>query len=85
MQETWVKNPWVWEDHLEKEMATHCSILAWETTWTEEPGRLQFMGLQELDTTSRLKGFPGTSDGKESEKGKWSCSVVSSSLRPHGL
>ena len=51
MQETWVKNPWVWEDHLEKEMATHCSILAWETTWTEEPGRLQFMGLQELDTT----------------------------------
>ena len=30
----------------EKEMATHSSILAWEITWTEEPGRLQFMGLQ---------------------------------------
>ena len=51
MQETWVKNPWVWEDPLEKEMATHSSILAWETVWTEEPGGLEFMGLQELDTT----------------------------------
>ena len=28
-----------WEDPLEKEMATHSSILAWETPWTEEPGR----------------------------------------------
>ena len=34
------------EDPLEKEMATHSSILAWETPWTEEPGRLQSMGLQ---------------------------------------
>ena len=40
-----------WEDPLEKEMATHSSILAWEIPWTEEPGRLQFMGLQESDTT----------------------------------
>ena len=39
------------EDHLEKEMATHSSILAWRTPWTEEPGRLQSMGLQELDVT----------------------------------
>ena len=30
-----------WEDLLEKEMATHSSILAWEIPWTEEPGRLQ--------------------------------------------
>ena len=30
-----------WEDPLEKEMATHSGILAWETPWTEEPGRLQ--------------------------------------------
>ena len=37
------------EDPLEKEMATHSSILAWEISWTEEPGRLQSMGLQELD------------------------------------
>ena len=38
------------EDPLEKEMATHFSILAWRIPWTEEPGRLQSMGSQELDT-----------------------------------
>ena len=37
------------EDPLEKEMATHFSILAWETTWTEEPNGLQSLGPQELD------------------------------------
>ena len=36
------------EDSLEKEMATHSSILAWKIPWTEEPGRLQFMGLQRV-------------------------------------
>ena len=36
--------------HMEKEMATHSSILAWRTPWTEEPGRLQSMGSQESDT-----------------------------------
>ena len=36
-----------WEDPLEKEMATHSSILAWRVPWTEEPGRLQSMGSQE--------------------------------------
>ena len=35
-----------WEDPLEKEMATHSSILAWRIPWTEKPSRLQFMGLQ---------------------------------------
>ena len=34
------------EDPLEKEMATHSSILAWKIPWTEEPGRLQSMGSQ---------------------------------------
>ena len=34
------------EDLLEKEMATHSSILSWETPWIEEPGGLQSMGLQ---------------------------------------
>ena len=34
------------EDLLEKEMATHSSILAWKIPWTEEPGRLQFTGSQ---------------------------------------
>ena len=52
----WVKNPpakqetQVWslgrEDPLEKEMATHSSILTWEITWTEECGGLQSMGSQ---------------------------------------
>ena len=40
-----------WEDPLEKEMAIHTSILAWKIPWTEEPGKLQSMGSQELDTT----------------------------------
>ena len=35
-----------WEDLLEKEMATHSSILAWEMLWTEEYGGLQSLGLQ---------------------------------------
>ena len=39
------------EDLLEKGMATHSSILAWEILWTEEPGRLQSTGSQELDMT----------------------------------
>ena len=34
-----------WEDPLQKEMATHSSTLAWKIPWTEEPGRLQSMGL----------------------------------------
>ena len=38
------------KDPLEKEMATHSSILAWKIPWTEEPGRLQSMGLQESQT-----------------------------------
>ena len=37
-----------WEDPLEEVMATHSSILAWRIPWTEEPGRLQFMGLQRV-------------------------------------
>ena len=41
------------EDPLEKEMANHSSILAWRIPWTEEPGRLQPMGLQR-DTTEQL-------------------------------
>ena len=42
------------KDPLEKKLATHFSILAWEIPWTEEPGGLQTMGLQELDTTYQL-------------------------------
>ena len=45
MQETWVPSLGL-EDPLEKEMATHSSILAWGIPWTEEPGGLQSMGSQ---------------------------------------
>ena len=47
MQETWVQFL-CQEDSLEKEMATHSSILVWEIPWTEEPGRLQSMGLRRV-------------------------------------
>ena len=50
MQETWVQ-PLGREDPVQKEMATHSSVLPWEIPWTEEPGRLQSMGSQESDTT----------------------------------
>ena len=62
---------WVWslgqEDPLEKEMATHSSILAWRIPWTEEPGGLQFMGLKRVrhDWVTKhkrqIKGFPNCS------------------------
>ena len=38
-------------------MATHSSLLAWRIPWTEEPGRLQFMGHKELDMTERLHTY----------------------------
>ena len=47
MQETRVPSLG-WEDPLEKEMAAHSSILAWEIPWTAEPGRLPSMGLQRV-------------------------------------
>ena len=53
VRETWVQSLG-WEDPLQKGLATHSSILAWTIPWTEEPGRLQSMGLQESDTTETL-------------------------------
>jgi len=53
MQETWVQFLGQ-EDPLEKETANHSSILAWRIPWTDKPGGLQFMGLQESDMTERL-------------------------------
>ena len=47
MQETQVRSL-DWEDLLEKEMATHSSILAWKITWTEKPGGLQYTGSQKV-------------------------------------
>ena len=49
MQEMWIQSLGH-VDPLEKEMATHSSILAWEIPWTEEPGGLQSMGLQKSQT-----------------------------------
>ena len=46
-QETWVPSLG-WEDPLEEEVATISSILAWRIPWTEEPGRLQYMGSQRV-------------------------------------
>ena len=48
MQETQVQSPGL-EDPLEKEMATHSSVLAWEIPWTEEPGGLQSVELQRVE------------------------------------
>ena len=53
MWETWVQSLHQ-EDPLEKEMATHSSILAWRIPWMEELGGLQSMGRKESDTTERL-------------------------------
>ena len=60
----WVKNPPVmqetqemqvwslgWVDLLEKKVAAHSSLLAWEIPWTEDPGRLQSVGSQRVDAT----------------------------------
>ena len=44
MQEIWVQ-PWGWEDPMEKEMATHSSVLAWKIPWIEEPDRLIVHGV----------------------------------------
>ena len=40
-----------WDDPLEEEMATNSNILAWRIPWTEDPGGLQSMGLQRVNTT----------------------------------
>ena len=48
-----------WEDLLQKEMATHSSVLAWKIPWTGEPGRLQSMGSQRVrhDWATSLECF----------------------------
>ena len=56
IQETWVRSLGQ-EDPLEKEIATHFSILAWRIPWTEEPGGLQSTGLQ---SGTRLSNFTFT-------------------------
>ena len=77
-RKTWIRSL-SWEDPLEKEMATHSSILTWKIPWTEEPGGLQSIRLQRvghdwvtsLSLSIKSEGesfldFPGGSAGKES-------------------
>ena len=63
MRKTWVGSLG-WDDPLEKGMATHSSILAWEIPWTEEPGGLQSMGSQRVghDGSFRYVLFQGPAD-----------------------
>ena len=72
MQETRVRSLG-WEDPLEKEVATHSSILAWKIPWTEEPGRPQAMGLQELDMTEWLNHQPPKVKWSLKTSLPWSC------------
>ena len=57
MRETWVRSLGL-EDPLEKELATHSTILAWKIPWIEKPGRLQSMGSKESDTTEHTSTQP---------------------------
>ena len=57
MQETWVRSL-SWEDPLETEMATHSSILDWEISWTEEPGRLTVHGVSRVGRDLATKPPP---------------------------
>ena len=69
--------------HLEKKMATHSNTLAWKIPWTEEPGRLQSMGLQRVghDWVTSLS-LSLSHDSLSKSKGR---PVLSDSLWPHGL
>ena len=61
MWETWVHSLG-WEDSLEKEMVTHSSILAQRNSWTEEPDRVQSMGLQRVRHDSMTFTFMSKND-----------------------
>ena len=57
MWDTWVRSLGL-KDALEKEMATHSSILAWRIPWTEEPGGLQSGGSQRVGRDMQTKPLP---------------------------
>ena len=65
MWETWVRSLGGQEDLLEKEMATHSSILAWRIPWTKELGGVQSMGCKESDTTEHSTAQQHSNLGKE--------------------
>ena len=82
-----------WKDPLVKGMATHSSILAWRTPWTEEPGWLQFMGLQRVwhdwatehaHTHCGVTGGFSAGDGVEFKTSVWGgVSLCFGSVTPH--
>ena len=57
-----------WEGLLEKRMATYSSILAWRISWTEEPDRLQSMGLQRVRQDLKTFTFPENKEDKENSE-----------------
>ena len=72
-----------WEDPLEKEMATHSSILSLEVPWTEEPGRLQSMGSQRVGLSnftfflSAVKGNAGHTFNQDlGDSAPLNCSLI---------
>ena len=75
MQETWTQSLGQ-EDPLEKEMATHSSILAWRIPWTEELGGLQSTGHKESDTTERLHFHFSLSHIGEGNGNRLQCSCL---------
>ena len=84
-QETWVWSMG-WEDPLEKEMATHSSILAWEIPWTEETGGHEIAENQtwlRMYPCGLLVPRPGIQPMSSALKVQFSHSVVSDSLQPH--
>ena len=94
MQETWVQSLGR-DDLLEKEMATHSSILAWKNPWTEKPHRLQSMGSQRV-RHDWVTSFSLSTHLKESTTGKhghrwqekewrWKGIVGGETLRVHPL
>ena len=67
--------------HLQKKMATHSNTLAWKILWTEEPGRLQSLGLQRVGH-DWVTSLSLSHDSLSESEGR---SVLSDSLWPHGL
>ena len=82
MWKTWVQSLG-WEDPLEKETATHSSILAWRVLWAEEPGRLQSMECTHIYTHTYIYYFHCTSFlywGVHSQPGTFSLLINRPSL-----
>ena len=63
-----------WEDPLEKEMATHSSILAWKILWTQDPGGLQSMGSQRVGHNLATELPPPTVECNSTLKNNATCS-----------